>query len=206
MAQDYYCQIHGTFFDGSAWSTGLHVTSNQNQGALLTTWLNGVQNMWDNATYGLNQYYPVLTSVEEVTVATLNATMHETAKVLAPAVIPGLSTADTLPLLNSTLISLRTNGVGRTQRGRMYLPAMAETFVNNDVLIPAAVTNVKAAVASLFGAITADGSSVFIFNRKDTKNPPVIPAYTKSTISLPLVSNKPARQSRRTRRKPAVYA
>lgn len=202
---DYNCQMQGTFFDESQWSTGLHITSNQTPAALATTWSNAVSNMWSNATYGLHQFYPVDTILRTTTVATLDGTMHETSKILTDTPVAGTASGDTLPLQNATLISLRTNFIGRTQRGRMFLPAMEETFVNNDVLTPAAAALVKQAVQSLFAAINADGSTVFIYVHPNKLKPPTIPVYTKSTISLPLVSNKPARQSRRTRRKKPVY-
>lgn len=204
---DYYCQVHGTFADGETWSTGLHVTSARIPSDMLTTWAGAITNAWTNATYGLEALLPTATVATSATVATLGPTMRETAKIQQTLALPGTAAGDTLPYLNSAVISLRSNNIQRKGRGRLYMPAFEETFVNNDVVIPSATARLKSAWQSVYSAIIADGSTVFVFNRKDTSalHPPVIPAFTKEIITSLLVSNKPARQSRRTRRKAAVY-
>lgn len=205
---DYYCQVHGVFDTGETWSTGLHVTSARVPADMLATWTSAINNAWTNASFGLQTLYPVGTKTTKVSVATLNATMREIAKIEDTSVQhAGTATGDTLPFLNSSLISLRSANIQRKGRGRLYLPAMEETFVNDDVVIQSAVDKMKAAWQAVFAAIQADGSTVFVFNRQPTsdKHPPVIPAYTKEVITTVLASNKPARQSRRTRRKAAVY-
>lgn len=204
---DYYCQVHGVYADGSTWSTGMHVTSGQTATGLLATWGTAINNAWTNATYGLDAILPTGTVAKSVSVATLGPTMKEVAKVVATFTYPGLATGDTLPYLNSAVVSLRSNNIQKKGRGRLYMPAFEETNVNNDVVIPTAVARLKSAWSSVLTAINADGSTVFVFNRKDTsdKHPPVIPAYTKEVITNILISNKPARQARRVKRKAAVY-
>jgi hypothetical protein len=85
----------------------------------------------------------------------------------------------------------------------MYLPAMVETAVNADVLISSAQTRVHSAVNALFAAIRADGSTVFVANKRVLTDGTV--PFTKSVILTQLVSNKPARQSKRVRKVAAVY-
>lgn len=204
---DYYCQVHGIYADGSTWSTGMHVTSGQTASGLLATWGTAINNAWTNATYGLDAIIPIGTVAKSVSVATLNSVMREVAKVVAGVNYPGTATGDTLPYLNSAVVSLRSNNIQKKGRGRMYMPAFEETNVNDDVVIPTAVARMKSAWSSVLTAINADGSTVFVFNRDPTsdKHPPIIPAYTKEVITSLLISNKPARQARRTKHKAAVY-
>jgi hypothetical protein len=202
---DYYCQVHGVFGDGSTWSTGMHVTSNQSESALLTTWSGAITNMWINSAYGIRQYLPIPTVATSVSVATLNATMHEISKSFLAISYPGTAPGDSLPYLNSAVLSLRGTNIQKHGRGRMYLPALEETFVNDDVVVPAATANIKLAIQSVFSAINADGSTVFVTNKKALKSDPTYPLYSKTVVSTPFVSNKPARQSRRTRHKAAQY-
>jgi hypothetical protein len=204
---DYYAQIHGHFANQRPWSTGLHIESSQTESALLATWSAAVTNLWADSVHGIELFYPTATNLDSVTVATLGPTMRELTKSTGIINLPGAAAGDTLPYQNATLVSLRSASVQRKGRGRMFMPAMEETFINDDVLTDAAATRVKAAFLALFSAITADGSRVFVFNRKDTSplHPPVIPALTKAYITTPFVSNKPAAQRRRTRKVVAKY-
>jgi len=200
---DYFCQMKGQFAGGIPWSTGMHITSNQSESALSTTWSNAIQNLWTDGTNGIETLFPIPTSLTSVSVATLNATMHELTKAVTPKIIAGTSTADTLPFQEAVVISLRGNSVRKNGRGRMYLPALAEDQVNNDAVIGAAGTRLKAAFTALFAAINADGSTVFVFPRKDTKGG--VPAFTKTVVTRPLVALKPARMSRRVRKVAPEY-
>jgi hypothetical protein len=195
---DYYVQMRGQFAGGIPWSTGVHVTSNQSESALATTWRNAVLNFWTDPAHGVQTLYPVTTSLTETTVATLNATMHEVTKTVTGTVAAGTSAADTLPYQEAIVISLRSNNVMKTGRGRMFLPALAEDQVNADALIVAAQTRISTAIRAVWSAINADGSTFFV-TPKNPKKPPKngVPLYTKTVVTTPLVSNKPARQARR---------
>lgn len=200
---DYYCQVQGTFSTDLAWSFGAHVTSNQAEATLATTWNNAWVNAWTNATYGLQTLYPTSTEFTGTSVATLNATMHEVSKTRLADAAPGTAAGDTLPYINAVVISMRSTSIQKHGRGRMYLPALEETHVNGDIVIPAATAQIKTAVEAVFSAVTADGSTFFVTNKKPLKDG--TPAYGKTVITSWLVSNKPARQSRRVKKVPALY-
>lgn len=203
---DYYARIQGTFATGIPWSTGVHITSTQSESALATTWANAISNMWTDPAHGVESLYPTATEVTSTSVATLNGTMHEVSKTVTPAALPGTSAADTLPYQEAVCISLRSNDIRKTGRGRMYLPALAEDQVNADILILTAQTRISTAIKAVWANINADGSTFFV-TPTNAKKPPKngVPLYTKSVVTTPRVSNKPARQSRRTRKVAASY-
>jgi len=201
---DFKAEVHGEYAGAHPWSFGMHITSAQSESTFAATWANMWNNVWTNATYGIETLYPTTTQITSTSVATLNATMKEVTKTVTGAVLPGTATGDSLPYLNSTLISLRSNGIQRHQRGRIYLPAMEETFVNIDVLIPAAVSRLVSAMSNVLLTIGADGSTIFVTNRLSLKD--LTPPFQKTVITRLLVSDKPARQSRRARKIPAVYS
>lgn len=201
---DYKCQVQGSYAGQHPWSFGMHITSAQNESTLAATWANMWNNVWTNGTYGLEVLYPTTTSITGFSVATLNATMKEITKTTTSAALPGTATGDTLPYLNSILISMRSNGIQKHQRGRIYLPAPEETFVNVDVVIPTAVTRLVSAMSNVLLTIGADGSNIFVTNRLALKD--LTPPFQKTPITRLLVSNKPARQSRRANKIPAVYS
>lgn len=203
---DYYCKVSGVYANGRPWNFGFHVTSAQSPDSLNTTFSNAMIAFWTSALDGVETLYPVGTELQMTTVYTLDAKMKATEKRFTGHTLPGTSAADTLPNLNSTLISLRGNSTKKTGRGRVYLPAMAEDQVNNNVLIDAAANRTKGAILGVFAAIQADGSSFFV-TPTDAKNPPKdgTPLYSKTIVTTPLVSKKPARQSRRDRKSSPQY-
>lgn len=192
---DYFCQVHGTFLNGRGWSFGVHVTSSQSPSALATTWDNAWSAAWTNAGFGLNQFYPVGTEMTATSVASLNGTFHEQSKIETPNVKPGIATGDTLPIQESIVVSERSDLITKWGRGRFYLPALEETFVNNNVLITTAQNQISAAVNSVKNAITADGSTIFVVSLKPHKDN--TGQYVKTVVTRWKVSNKPARQSKR---------
>jgi hypothetical protein len=200
---DYYAQVHGHYGGPFPWSFGFHITSSQAESTLATTWNTAWQSAWTDSLHGLETLYPVATAMDSTSVATLSGVMRELTKTSVPAALPGTAAGDTLPYLNSTLISLRSNQLGPHRRGRVYLPAMEETNVNVDILIPAAVTRVSLALNAVKAAIEADGSTFFVTNKLALKD--LTPPFQKTVITKFLVSNKPARQSRRARKILAVY-
>jgi hypothetical protein len=204
---DYYVQMHGQYADGRPWSVGQHVTSAQSPDALNTTWSNAVQDFWTSATHGVELFYPVGTTLTLTTVKTLNATMHQIAMKETIHTLAGTAAGDSLPYQESILVSWRGDSIQKTGRGRWYLPALEETFVNNNVVTPTTTARIKAAALAVIAAINADGSTFFV-TPTNVKKPPKngVPLYTKTVVTTPLVSNKPARQSRRTNKVQPVYS
>lgn len=200
---DYYMQLHGTYAGGLAWSFGQHITSGASESALATEWHNAWNTAWTSGAFGLDTLYPTTTAITEVTVATLNGTMHEVSKTTQGLALPGISSADTLPYQESVVISWRGLAIQRYGRGRWYMPALAEDQVNGDVVITTAANRIKTAVQSVYTAMTTDGSTFFVTNKKALKDG--TPPFRKTIVTTPLVATKPARQSRRTRKVPTTY-
>lgn len=204
---DYRLSAHGLFTPELTWSFGCRLTSSSLIGDVGALWANAIQLAWTDATNGLEQFYPTATTLQYTRVATLNATMHETQNVISEQVHAGTSTADTLPYLNSVVVSQRSAYSARWDRGRFYLPAVAETFVNDNVVDPTAGAKIQLAMDGVFNAITAGGNTVFVTSLKPHKGdvPPYPTQYAKQTIIQWKVAQKPARQSRRVKKQAASY-
>lgn len=200
---NYRVSVQGTFTPELTWSFATRVQSASSMASVAATWNNAWSAAWTDATNGLEQFYPTTTNMTATRVATLDGTMHETQNQVTPNLRPGTATGDTLPYLNSIVVSQRSTFSKRYNRGRFYLPAMEETFVNGNILIPAAQTKIKAAVLSVFNAITAGGNTVFVTSLKPHKDG--TGQYQITVIDLWEVSNKPARQARRVKKQVASY-
>jgi hypothetical protein len=133
----------------------------------------------------------------------MNGTFHEVSKTVTPNIVAGTAAGDTLPIQEAIVISERSNSVQKFGRGRMYLPALEETFVNNNVLDVTTQGKISGAVNSVRVAIQADGSMFFVVSKKPHKD--TTGQYVKTVITLWKVSNKPARQSKRNNKTASVY-
>jgi hypothetical protein len=200
---DYFAQVHGKFASNDVWSFGWRVTSNQTPSAFLTTWSNAWVAAWTDGTHGLDALYNTTTSIQSFSVATLNASMHQTAKVELVSAQPGTSSDTALPDLNAICVSLRSTNIQKHGRGRTFLPAPVEGIVDTGLYTSTAMTRVKAAVTAVRSAITADGSTQFVTNLKALKDG--TPPYQKTVITSILVARKPSTQERRDDPLPANY-
>lgn len=192
---DYYAQVHGKFASGDSWSFGWHITSNQTPDALLTTWSNAWIATWTDGTHGLQTLYNTTTTISYFTVATLNASMKQTAKVELVSAQPGTSSDTPLPDEDAVLVSLRSPSIQKHGRGRTFLPAPVEGIVDTGLYTNTAMTRVKTAVSAVRSAITADGSTQFVTNDHVLKDG--TPPYQKTVITYILVARKPSRQGKR---------
>jgi len=200
---DFRLSVHGQFNSELTWSFATCLSSGSGLATVLANWHNAWTVAWTDATNGLNQFYPATTEVLYTRAAQLDATMHETQNEITNGTIVGIAPGDTLPYLNSIVVSQRSGFSKRYNRGRFYLPAMEETFVNGNILIPAAQNKISLAVKGVFTSITAGGDQVFVTSRKPHKDG--TGQYQKTVINLWEVSNKPARQSRRVKKQVPLY-
>ena len=200
---DYYLQVSGEYGTSLGWSFGQHYTSASSESSIATAWHSAWSNAWTAGPYGLQVIYPTTTSVLAVSVATLNGTMHEVSKTRLALADAGISADDTLPYQNSVVISWRGIAIQRYGRGRWFMPAPVETTINANVLTSGAASRYKDAIGSVYTAMTTDGSTFFVTNKKALKDG--TPPFRKTIVTTPLVAMKPARQSRRVRKVPTSY-
>jgi hypothetical protein len=203
---NYGVSVHGSFTPELKWSFGARMNSASDLPTVLAAWHNAWVLAWTDATNGLQQFYPVATTMDYTRAALLDSTGHETQNQINEESHAGTATGDTLPYLNSIIVSERSAFSAKWDRGRFYLPALEETFVNNNVLIPAAGNKIQTVITGVFNAITAGGNTVYVQSRKLRKgDPPTALPYAPVTIIQWKVSNKPARQSRRVKKQVATY-
>jgi len=200
---DYFAQVHGVLPSGRSWSTGRHITSNQTEAELLTTWQNAWTSAWNLATTGLSTVFPAGLSITQFTVATLNGSMRELTKSAADVDLVGTATGDSLPSNSSVVIDWRSNSVQRTGRGRQALPPVAEDMSTLDMLTTTAKNNIKAAMTTVRTAVNADGSTFFVFPTTETKNG--TPPFTKTVLTSVSVRDKVGSQRRRYKKEPVSY-
>jgi hypothetical protein len=200
---DYIAYVRGVLADGRAWSTERHITSTQSPTALLTTWQNAWTSAWNLATTGLATVYESTTSITQFEVGTLNASMHKVAKSTATVSLAGTATGSGLPGSNSIVVDWTSTITQKYGRGRMALPAPADSQAGDDVLLATPGANVKAAITSVQTAVQADGSTFFVYPRFTTQSGQ--PAFTKTVLTSFSVRKQLGTQRRRTRKTTKTY-
>lgn len=198
-------RVNGVYASGGKWSFGFRVTSTQSLSALATTMTNAWAAAWNDGTHGLKLIYPAGTDMKSVTVASLDATMKQTFKIVTASVNAGASGGTSTGYASSVVVSMRSTGIKRWQRGRFKLPAPDPQFVTDDRLTATPGGHVSTAVNSVKTAIQADGSTVFVCGLKDHKLLPGT-AFVKTVIDLPFeVADKLGTQRNRTKGESVAY-
>lgn len=202
---DYMTRLHGVFADGSIWSCGFRVSSTQALATLSTTMSNAWSAAWTNSTYGLKLIYPAGTNMESVSVASLDSFMKETFKIVAPVANPGASGGTSMSYATAIVVSMRSTGLKKWQRGRFKLPAPDPQFVTDNRLQSTVGNHVAQAVNSVKTAVQADGSTVFVTSLHDHKGTTGT-AFQKTVIDLPFeVADKLGTQRNRTKGASVTY-
>ena len=198
-------RVNGVYAAGGKWSFGFRVTSTQSLAALATTMTNAWASAWTNGTYGLALIYPAGTNMVSTTVASLDGTMKQTFKIVTAASHVGASGGTSLGYASSIVVSMRSTGIKRWQRGRFKLPAPDPQFVTGDRLLGTPGGHVSTAVNSVKTAVQADGSTVFVCGLADHKLLPGT-AFVKTVIDLPFeVADKLGTQRNRTKGESVAY-
>lgn len=201
---DYIAIARGALPNGRSWSTSRHITSNQTESSLLSTWANAWTSAWNLATTGLATCYTAGTTITEFEVGTLNGTMRKISHSFQTAALAGSDANSAGSQNDSVVIYWGSAGTLRNERGRQKLPAPAVDMAVDGVLTNTASDNIKAAMDSIATAVRADGSTYFVFPRYTTETG--VPAYTKTVlIGNALVRNQLGTESKRTRKVLKTY-
>lgn len=201
---DYFAQCFGVFPNGEGWSTGRHITSSQSPTSLLTTWANAWTAAWNDGTNGFKLVYPTGTILQRFSIATLGSSMQELAKVQQAATLAGVNTNESAPTQVSIVFPWTSSAqIGRTARGHQSMPAPSVNELVVNKLVSGTQTSLSAAMNMVKNAITADGSTFFLFPRFTTSTG--IAPYTKTVVDTVKCRDKVGTQDKRYRKELATY-
>lgn len=102
------------------------------------------------------------------------------------AVQPGTGTLSDMPLQSCTVVSLRTGVIGRSNRGRMYLPHVNTTLVVNQISSANAIA-IADQVADFLSAVNASASvsgTVSVVSPLTTSSRPVTEVIVDTRIDI----------------------
>lgn len=110
---------------------------------------------WD----AIKEHFPTNCSLDQITLRRIEPL--EPLEQLYTTGLPdaGTSAGGAVTAQVATLISLRTGNIGRSYRGRAYLPAMSESEYDTSVIIPSATaSDIANETENLFAAMNALGT------------------------------------------------
>jgi len=165
----YRHRLEGTF-PGETWSFGLYTDSTLSLAAMQSAWMTGITNFWADAT-------ALFCTDVETTRATTVELDPLTGKQLTGAENvrsdAGTSTATCLPFQCAPVVSLRTNTLSRSGRGRFYAPSLAVDQVVAGRMSITARDTLADAAESLVAGLTAGGGTLVIYHRGSASTTPV---------------------------------
>lgn len=203
----YRCLASGVFAGGSTWSFRQHFDSAADIATIQGDWFAQLNSFWTNGTHGVETLYPTGTILNFTQTSELTGVpFREGAQQSATAALPGTSTDDGMPEQVCIVVSLRGADAGKKNRGRIHLPAPAETAAVGSELTSVLGTRVSAAIGALYDGMRLAGHTPVIYNAKISKVPTVDPvAQTLKTIVTEEVDRILRTQRRRTKSKVHVY-
>jgi|SRR3990172_3330456 len=158
MAQGEIYKVGLEFGDtssGKLYHCGLYVLQQTAQGFNVDDIGAEVKAMWDTGHAAGNEveaYYDDTTELQAVTLRKWDPLEPSIATYTTGLPLPGTATSESLAPSSATVVSLRTAKIGRSYRGRIYMPAMAESIVDQGALSSVEADQLAVAFAELFDA------------------------------------------------------
>ena len=200
----YRCVASGVFASGEVWSFRQHFDSAAPISTIQGDWFAQLHSAWTNGTFGLETLYPAGTELTlSSTAALAGVPFREGAKQSATMTDVGTNVNDSLPEQVCILVSLRGSDVGKKNRGRIHLPAPAETTATGGELGSTEGTRVSTAIGALYAGMRLAGHTPVIYNVKTSPADPVVQTtkvMVTEEVDRVLRSMRP-----RTKRRRAVY-
>ena len=203
----YRCVASGVFASGLTWSFRQHFDSSASVSTVQGDWFTQINSFWTNGSHGVETIYPTGTVLNNTSTAELvGVPFRENLKQFGTATLPGTSADDSLPENVCILVSLRGAAVGERNRGRIHLPAPAETAATGGELGSAEGTRVSTAIGALYAGMRLAGHDPVVYNVKVSKVPTVdpVPQTIKSLVSEE-VDRVLRSQRSRTKSRRSVY-
>lgn len=171
----YRCVASGVFAAGETWSFRQHFDSPAAISTISGDWFANLTTFWTNGVFGLQTIYPTGTQMTGSSVAALGGVpFREGLKQVTPMTDAGTNLADSLPEQTCILVSLRGAAVGKRNRGRIHLPAPAESEAVGGELGAAQGTRVTTAISSLYNTMRLQGHIPVVYNVKVSVSDPVV--------------------------------
>lgn len=160
-------------FTSGASGKGLSFTINGLQNDLTAPTMSAigddVKAWWDTGVGGgaaYKSYCPDETSLTEVTLRRMDPLEPLIQSYTTDLPIAGTSAGDPYAPSVATLVSIRTPNIGKSYRGRIYLPGVSESFVGTNGTISAVdAEDIAEGIAGLFSSFTVDDLSPCVWSR-----------------------------------------
>lgn len=162
MAQNEHYKVTIVFTDqrgGRTWTSGFYVKQTTVTGFDVSDVGAKVKDWWNTAYTGgvaMKQLYDVDIKLDSVKLRKISPLEPVETSYTTGLPIAGTDVTDPLTSEAALLLSLRTAKIGRSYRGRMYLPSISEDQVDES-LTPTAATTIGTQFKGLVNALTAIG-------------------------------------------------
>jgi hypothetical protein len=201
------CTASGLLPSGRSWSFRMHFNSGLSTGTVETDWNAQLLIAWSTGANPYKIFVPAATTLAQSKTERLQVVTHagtppvdkliavEVATAL-PAIV-GTNANGALPDQNTVLVSLRSGLPGRSNRGRIHLPAPSVNLVTAGMLAPTDAAKVSARFNGLLTGMIAAGHNPVVVTYVVSKTgrtvgsiAPIIVAETDEVIRTERIRNK----------------
>nr|CRY95829.1 hypothetical protein [uncultured prokaryote] len=156
---------------GESWSFGLYTEGAGTLEAAQAGWVAAQAAIWTDA---LDAIVSTEVTVEELSTATITqATAGQIARVAEGSALAGVSASQMLPFQCAVSVSFTTQSATRAGRGRLYLPPLVASTLDDGRISSAAQAIIVSAFNDGWGALATAGLSPQIYGRTSHTLTPV---------------------------------
>ena len=208
------CTVQGIQPSGRRWSFRAHFNSALAVNAVQGDWNSAINGAWTGGASALQALFPTgtiveLTKTEELAVVAVTSPRFTGDKLFAAVQstntvsLPGTGVGDSSPDQNSILVSLRTPETGRTNRGRLHLPAPLDSIVTAGEIDATSAGHVTTAITGILTNMASGGNSWVLPTYKIGHTG--LPVGRTINVSSVLTDRVVRTQRKRVKRRLAVY-
>lgn len=208
------CTASGVQPSGRRFSFRTHFTSALSVAAVQSDWNSAINGAWTVGASALQAFFPTgtiveLTKTEELVLTAVTSPRFTGNKLFAAVqaidtvTLPGTGTGDSLPDQNAILVSLRTPETGRTNRGRLHLPAPIDSLVTAGAISSTTAGHVSTAITGVRTNMASAGHTMVLVTYKLGHT--LLPVGRTIAVSTVVTDEVVRTQRKRNKRRLAVY-
>jgi len=146
---------------GESWSFRVYTTSSASLSSAQATWMTALDNLWTSALDAV--ITPDVVLLQGTTASITESTGGQISRVSDDVNDPGVASGEMLPFQCATSVTWSTALATRAGQGRIYLPPLAVSVIDNGRLSSSAVTTIVTSVNAMWAALDTGGLALSLY-------------------------------------------
>lgn len=201
----YLARASGLYSSESTWSFGYLLNSTEAASSVASTFDGAISTFWNTTTDGYKNLVNADVELVETKIYTMNSSLRTLGKIVTPNSRVGINAHDSLPFQTSVWVAMYGATDTKSDRGGFKLPTPSNDMYVGDIYTSAFQASAKIILDAFFTTMRGlAGYSAIKMNPHTNKQGD--PPFTQHIVTNYKVSNKPASNRQRTRKRlPTAY-